>query len=293
METYLIVNADEFGLTEGVNEAIIDCHRNGILTSTTIMTNAWAFEDAVSQARESRGLGVGIHVNFTFGRPEAGNHKVSSLVDGDGLFLPRPLLLKRWLGGNLRPGDVETEMRAQIQKALDAGINPTHLDSHQNSMMIPCVFKVFLKVATEMKLPIRLPYEPPNFDGFSSVLQGYPTWRHAKKRVTAALCSGYRRSLCRTGVRTVDRIYSLASCFMPPDFSVAERYDVLITSIGPGVSELFAHPGRADVRLEDFLGGSISRARQREEEHAALTRDRLKEAVRSCGIRLINYKGLA
>ncbi|MBI5115641.1 ChbG/HpnK family deacetylase [Candidatus Poribacteria bacterium] len=292
METYLIVNADEFGLTEGVNDAIIDCHRNGIVTSTTLMTNAWAFEDAVSHAQRNPSLGIGVHINLTFGSPVARTDSVSSLVGPDGKFLPRSLLLKQWLRGGLRVSHVETEIRAQLQKTLDAGIEPTHIDSHQNTMMIPTIFKVFLKVAEETRMPVRLPYEPPNFDGFSSILHGFVTWRHAKKRFTSALCRRGRPSLRIAGVRTINRVYSLPSCFMPPSLSVVGRYEALMRHVRPGICEMLTHPGSADDRLAGFLGGSIQRARQREEERAALVSERLKEVVHKQSIRLINYKGL-
>lgn len=293
LEKLLIVNADEFGLTEGVNEAIVDCHQNGLVTSTTLMTNTWAFEDALSRAAENPGLGVGIHVNLTFGFPAAPTKRVRSLVGRDGRLLPRSLLLRRWISNSLRIEDVETELRAQVEKAMGAGLEPSHLDSHQNTMMIPGVLRIFLKVAGEMQIPLRLPYEPPNFDGFASVLKNFATWRHAKKRVTSRLCGLGRSALHEGGVRTIDRVYSLPSCFMPPAFDVAERYEALISRVGSGVSELLTHPGRADERLEAFLGGSRARAKDREKEHAALVSERLKKAVRRHDIRLINYRELA
>ncbi len=293
MKRFLIVNADEFGLTEGVNEAIVDCHRNGIVTSTTLMANAWAFEEAVSRAAENAGLGVGIHVNLTFGSPVAPAGGVRSLMGRDGRLLPRPLLLRRWISSGLRMEEVETELRAQVEKVLAAGLKPSHLDSHQNTMMIPGVLKLFLKVAGEFGIPIRLPYEPPNFDGISSVLKNFATWRHAKKRLTSRLCDLGRSSLRECGVRTIDRIYSLPSCFMPPALGMCGRYEALISRIGPGVSELLTHPGWSDHRLEEFLGGSKTRAEDRERERAALVSERLKEAVRRHDIHLINYRELA
>lgn len=292
MEKFLIVNADEFGLTSAGNEAIADAYRNGIVTSTTLMANGWAFDDAISQARLNPGLGVGIHLNLTFGRPVAKACDVPSLLDDEGRLLERPALLRRWMTNRLRTGDVETELRAQTEKVLTSGLNPTHLDSHQNTMMIPGVFEIFIKIANEMNVPIRLPYEPPYFDCFSTAIKSFLTSRHAKKRFTSLLCDIRRPSLRSNRVRSVERVYSLMSCFARPGLSVTDRYEAIISRIGAGVHELLTHPSHPDGNLKYFLRGSSARAAQREKEYEALTSEQVKQAVRNSDIRLINYRDL-
>src|SRR5574337_787269 len=124
----LVVNADDFGLTEGINRGILEAHRRGILTSTTLLANGAALESAVALAIESPQLGVGIHLNLTQGRPVSDPYRVPSLVDEGGCFFGGPAsLARRILLGKVRPAEVEREFAAQIEKVRGAGLEMTHL----------------------------------------------------------------------------------------------------------------------------------------------------------------------
>src|SRR5437868_6370726 len=131
---YLIVNADDFGLTSGVNRAVVEAHTRGILTSTTLMANMLAFDDAMRLAKANPGLGVGLHFNITQGKPVADASRVRGLLDEGGEFLgTSTALLRRALAGKLHVQEVEIELRAQIEKVLGAGLSLTHVDSHKHA----------------------------------------------------------------------------------------------------------------------------------------------------------------
>ena len=144
----LIVNADDLGWTAGVNRGIAEAHRNGIVTSTSILANGAAFADGVKSASELPGLGVGVHLNLSDGKPTAPAEQVKSLVNENGAFSGGPeALLLRLTTSNLEPKEVETEWNAQIEKVRAAGIRPTHLDGHKHVQMLPGLFGIALRLA--------------------------------------------------------------------------------------------------------------------------------------------------
>lgn len=148
----LIINSDDFGYSKAINHAVIDAHQEGILTSATLMTNTPGFEHAVKLAKENPTLGVGVHLVLTFLKPL--RNDVPSLVDEAGTFY-RP--------ATFRSGDaiadvaeLYKEWDTQIQTVMDAGINPTHLDSHHHAHTLnEHHLEVFLKLADKYDLPVR------------------------------------------------------------------------------------------------------------------------------------------
>ncbi len=147
----LIVNADDFGLSRGVNYGIIDSLHRGIVRSATLLANAPAFDHAVLLAKENQGLGVGIHLALTTGYALSGPLK--TLTNEDGAFLK--LGVVSLISSELDQDEIERELTAQVEKVLAAGIQPTHLDSHHHVHMLPGVWDVFAKVANRYGLPIR------------------------------------------------------------------------------------------------------------------------------------------
>ncbi|HLR92535.1 MAG TPA: carbohydrate deacetylase [Atopostipes sp.] len=152
----LIVNSDDFGYSRGINHAIIDTHQEGILTSATLMTNTPGFEHAVKLAKENPDLGVGIHLVLTFLKPLRDD--VPSLVDEDGNFY-RPNDYREGLAF-VDVDELYKEWDTQIQTAIDAGIEPTHLDSHHHVHTLnEHHTEVFLKLAGKYDLPVRGNFE--------------------------------------------------------------------------------------------------------------------------------------
>src|SRR5262249_35706710 len=137
----LIVNADDFGLTSGVNRAVIRAHENGIVTSTTVMVNMPPFEEAAVMAGQYPSLGVGLHFNITQGEPVAQPKTIRSLLQTTDSFIgTSSALARRWLAGRLKKDEIIIELRAQIEKALSEGLTLTHIDSHKHSHALPLVF---------------------------------------------------------------------------------------------------------------------------------------------------------
>lgn len=149
MTKYLIVNADDFGLSPKVNDAIIQAHRYGIVTSATLMANMPGFQHAVGLARQHKSLGVGLHVNLSSGKPLSPVHSVPSLVGPKGIFSNRRA---EW-----REEDIEREMRRQFERLVSAGIRPSHLDSHHHiHLEVPSVYASMNRLAKEKRIPVRL-----------------------------------------------------------------------------------------------------------------------------------------
>ena len=138
----LILNADDFGMTRGVNEGIIRAHREGILTSATLMANGPAFDDAVRLSAANPKLGVGCHLVLVGGKCVARREDIASLADGDG-NLPESLakFVARLSSGMIPAKEIEQELRAQINKIQSAGIRATHLDTHKHTNAHPRVME--------------------------------------------------------------------------------------------------------------------------------------------------------
>jgi len=163
MPSRLIINADDFGLTPGINRSILELHNAGVLTSATLMATGPAFEDAVVIAKANPALGVGCHVVLTDGIPASPPETISTLLGPDGRSF-RPSLLdfvQALLRGRIREEEIEREADAQIRKLQHAGISITHVDTHKHSHLFPAVARPLLRVLERARIPaIRNPFEP-------------------------------------------------------------------------------------------------------------------------------------
>ncbi|TCO76944.1 chitin disaccharide deacetylase [Marinisporobacter balticus] len=158
----LIINADDFGYSKAVNFGIVECYKNGVVSSATLMTNMPGVEHAFELMKENPGLGVGIHLVLSAGRPICND--VSSLVDEYGKFQRREDLL---LNGKIE--DVEKEFASQMEKFLASGFKPTHIDSHHHVHRHEKVLTVVLGLAKKYKLPVRLTSENSLCKGNTSI----------------------------------------------------------------------------------------------------------------------------
>jgi predicted glycoside hydrolase/deacetylase ChbG (UPF0249 family) len=162
MAPRLIINADDFGLTPGVNRAIAELHQAKALTSATLMATGAAFEDAVAIAHANPTLGVGCHIVLTDGVPASPPERIPTLLGPDGKNF-RPSLIdfvQALLRGKIRETEIEHEAFAQIQKLQSAGINVTHIDTHKHTHLFPAVLRPLLGVAGSVPIrAIRHPFE--------------------------------------------------------------------------------------------------------------------------------------
>jgi predicted glycoside hydrolase/deacetylase ChbG (UPF0249 family) len=147
----LIVNADDFGLTRGVNAGILQAHEDGIVTSTTLMVNMPGFSDAVAQAMRHPKLATGLHLNLTYGRPLSPANAVRSLVDDGGRFVKNP----SYVLGNGRPDEMMTEFGAQVRRFLSTGLTLSHIDTHHHLHRSAVVLDLVVETAKELGVTVR------------------------------------------------------------------------------------------------------------------------------------------
>lgn len=283
----LIVNGDDFGLTRGVNAGIIQAFREGILTSATLMANGPAFDDAVELARANPQLGVGIHLCLVSGPAVASAKDIPALADRDGQ-LPKTLfvLLTRLSGGWIPTRQIEREFRAQIQRVLDAGIRPSHLDTHKHTHTHPRVMEALGRVANEFGIRnVRKPFEDFR-TALGSHTDGHTNTRQVISAVAAGTAAPLFRLLVRSyGLRTPDHFFGLTTTGR---LSSKELLQVL-ELLPPGTSELMCHPGVCDEELEKY---PTRLKRERQIELEALTDPDVRRAAEKRGIRLICYEEL-
>lgn len=155
--TKVIINADDYGYSRGINLAIIDSHKLGILTSGTIMAGMPGFEDAVRLAKENPSFGVGVHLTLTCGYPVLSGHK--TIVTETGAFRKQPQYYHA--NNDYDTDEILREWDAQIKKVIDAGIQPTHLDSHHHIHTLPQHQPIFLELARKYNLPVRGNFDVP------------------------------------------------------------------------------------------------------------------------------------
>lgn len=285
----LIVNADDFGFTRGVNRAVVRAFKTGIVTSTTIMANGEAFDDAVELALANPGLGVGCHLAVVGGLPVAPPADVSSLVDSSG-FLPGTLtrLLFKLARGSVPTEELMREFRAQLERVAQAGIRPTHVDTHKHSHTHPAVMKALAKVAAEFAIKcVRNPFERPLSQKRSGLFSG---WSYLKQSaLSAAVSPGaiqFKRLIRENGLKTPDRFFGVTATGRLDSPTIRS----IMESLQEGTtSELMCHPGEYDADLER---APTRLKREREGELEALSDPDLRRLAVAQGIELINYREL-
>jgi hopanoid biosynthesis associated protein HpnK len=280
----LILNADDFGLTRGVNEGILRAHREGILTSATLMANGGAFDHAVELARATPALGVGCHLVLVGGSSVAPAREIPSLADSSGrLPVSLTALVARVSSGAIRRTDIERELRAQIEKIQRAGIAPTHVDTHKHTHVHPRVLDALGRVLQEFGIDrIRKPIERLR-DSWSS--GGKPKQLVAASAARAVTLK-FRKLMRKYNLRAPDNFLGLASTG-GVDATALRR---LIDTLRPGRTEIMLHPGICDADLAQ-TGSRLQH--QRETEMQALLDPGAKSAVTKNGIELITFASLA
>ena len=281
----LIVNADDFGLTSGVNRAIIEGHMRGAITSATLMANMPAFDAAVRLAKEHPSLGVGLHINITQGRPVAEASRVASLLNDAGEFWGTSgAILKRMLAGRLKIEEVVVELRAQIEKALKAGLRLTHVDSHKHTHALPQICEAIVSTIKEYGInAVRAPRERWRFDRAAESFEVIK--QSAGAFGISQLCRISDARLKKSNVRTPDFFFGVART----GFWTKSWLLDLIERLPAGASELMCHPGYEDAELD----GVKTRLRaSRTNELELLTDPDVVAKLKENGVKLINFSDL-
>jgi predicted glycoside hydrolase/deacetylase ChbG (UPF0249 family) len=258
----LVVNADDFGFTRDVNRGIVEAHCNGILTATTLMATGAAFDDAVCLAREHPTLDIGVHL----------------VLVGDPPFPPTVAQLIRAVAlGRIRIYD---ELASQVRRILDAGLRPTHLDTHKHTHLLPPVLDAVARVSEECGIPwVRRPFDfPQTPDGIS--------WtKRATSKALTAVRGHFARVLSRHGCRSTDHFAG---------FQITGAYDAaelarLIASLPEGTTEFMCHPG---VCTDELRSARTRLKESREMELRALTAPEVRAALERSGVQLVGYRDL-
>jgi hopanoid biosynthesis associated protein HpnK len=284
----LIVNADDFGFTAGVNRAIVEAHTQGIVTSATLMANGRAFADAVSQSKTLPTLGVGCHVVLIDGQPVADSKQLSSLTSIDGQFgnSLKPFAA-RALTGRLDPDEIEAEIRAQIHKLQAAGIRVSHVDTHKHTHLFPAVLRPLLRTARACGVgAIRNPFGPRKPLRSGDLVKRPRLWtRYAEVRIFRALATKFRNAAKREGFVTTDGTFGIVVTG-----ALDEQLFRSIASIIPeGTWEFVCHPGYND---DDLRSASTRLRESRETELRLLTMPAVRELLAQQEIELISYRDL-
>lgn len=283
MSRQLIITSDDFGLSPGVNRAVEQAWRDGLLTCASIMPGAAAFDEAVEIARSNPGLQVGLHLTLVQGRAVLPVDRIPELVDRDGCFTNNPVAAgMRYFFDRGLYCQLKREIEAQIVKVLETGLPLTHLDGHLNIHLHPTVFSILAEMM-------------PRY--------GISSFRLSRERLGHNLRFDRER---RIG-KTVERIIfgSLANNALPrlDDLNISYAAEVkgvlnsgrmteeyilnIIEDLQDGLTEIYFHPGLlpdAEItrRMPDY---------RHQEELAAITSPALKEKLKQLNIQVQNYRG--
>ena len=282
----LIVNADDFGLTSGVNRAIVEGNRSGIVTSSTLMANAGATDPAIDLAKTQPSLKIGCHVVLIDGVPLTAN--LPSLTNGSQRFRTS---LKQFALAAVRrqiaTEEIQREAEAQIRKIQSRGITLTHLDSHKHTHMFPHILRPLLRAAKACGIrAIRNPFEPLRCWPAGMVLGTPKLWlRSTGVMAFQMFAAEFRRALKEEGMISTDGTVGIAVTGLLDQ----QRLLRIVEALPDGTWELVCHPGYSDA---DLQAAGTRLTQSREIELSALTSAETKKALAARDIKLISYADL-
>ena len=268
----LIVNADDFGRTASINQAVIRAHREGILTATSLMVNEPACEEAVALARENPKLGVGLHLTLLCGHSALPPEQIPGLANAKGEFTTNPpgagfrYFFQRSLREPLR-----REIHAQFQRFHATGLPLDHVNGHLHIHLHPTVFRILMTDAAQLGIKhLRLTFDPLRLN--LRLASGHFVYRALHAAIFHPLSARARPALAQRGIRHTAAVFGLLQ-----NARVDEDYvNRLLPQLPAGDSELYSHPS-----LDEFKN-----------EFDALISPRAQEQVRKLGIKLIRYQDL-
>ena len=268
----LIVNADDFGRSASINQAVIRAHREGILTTASLMVNEPACEEAVALARENPTLGVGLHLTLLCGHSALPPAEVPGLVNPNGEFSNNPAgagfryFFQRSLREPLR-----REIHAQFQKFRATRLPLDHVNGHLHLHLHPTVFRILMADASQLGIKrLRLTFDP--FRLNLRAASGHLAYRALHVAIFHPLSARARPALAQRGIRHTEAVFGLLQ-----NARVDEAYvGRLLPQLPAGDSELYSHPS-----LDEFKN-----------EFDALISPGVQDQVKQLGIKLIRYQDL-
>jgi predicted glycoside hydrolase/deacetylase ChbG (UPF0249 family) len=290
----LIVNADDFGLTAGVNRAILETHRDGVVSSATLMANGPAFEDAVAKASAAPDLAVGCHVVLVDGTPVCASGAVDTLVairsaHPESFYSSLSAFAARAMLGGFDRDQLVSEITAQIRKLQAAGVSITHLDSHKHAHMFPEILGAMLRAARICGVhAIRNPFVPVKamparlFKGKRDLLK-----RYGQVRMLHTFSKPFVQQTKRAGLITPDGVVGVIETGVEDGDRYGSLLRQTLASLPKGTWEFVCHPGYLDA---DLRGAGTRLLESREHERGLLTSLDLRQFLDEHKIALISYR---
>ncbi|HEX3436179.1 MAG TPA: ChbG/HpnK family deacetylase [Pseudacidobacterium sp.] len=273
----LIVNADDFGLTNGINRAVVELHTSQALSSATLMATGDSFVEAVSDAHNQPSLGVGCHVVLVDGMPVLPPSQIPSLVGPNGheFRLKLSTFVADLLRGGIDDTQIEAEATAQIRKLQESGIAVTHLDTHKHTHMFPRVLRPLLRAALKCGVKaIRNPFEP-NWSLNATANAGHV--RKMQVRLLRSQSASFAQEIKQAGLITTDGAIGVLATGTLDTQTIRN----LLGAMPDGTWELVCHPGYNDNVLQQ--------QRTRLLEARDVERTALLETIPHAGVDLISF----
>ena len=275
MRRLLIVNADDLGLHEDINRGIYLAHTQGIVTSASLVACGEAFDHAITMVRGCRDLDLGVHLTLVDERPLSPPETVPTLVGPEGRFASTyRQFATRVLMGLVSPAEIYRELRAQVERVMETGRAPSHLDSHQHVHLLPSVWRVTRELARQYGIRwIRVPHFQSLVRSPRSLLD--PVFRLGLNILSASA----------TGLSS-ERDWRIQTIGLHLSGRLGE-HDLLrlTTRLHPGISEIVTHPGVKTPALTARYRWNYRWSM----ELAALTSPKISSVIRSDGISLTRF----
>jgi predicted glycoside hydrolase/deacetylase ChbG (UPF0249 family) len=285
----LIVSADDFGLTPGVDRGIMTAVAAGAVTSVGVIANL--AEPAAVARLAAAGVqpSIGVHLNLTTGRPVLPPQQVPSLVDGQGAFRPLAALTRRALAGRLSRREVASELEAQVGAVRAAGVTVDHLDSHQHVHLLPGVMAAIIRLAHRTGVD-RLRSHAPLLIGHGSALGYYV--RHPRRILTHAGKRMLTARLGRAGLRGPDGMVGPALLLERPPSGPLAEWAAILAGLPVGTWELVVHPAEVDGTSATDLARLGALVERRTAELGALTSPAFQSMVRAAQVTLVPFRAV-
>jgi chitin disaccharide deacetylase len=284
----LIVNADDFGFTSGVNRAIVEAHSHGVVTSSTLMANGPAFAEAAQLAKTVPKLSLGCHVVLTDGEPVLPANKLPSLTSDKHFRDGMVAFAARAIAGAMAADEITTEATAQIRKIQSAGIAVSHVDTHKHTHLFPKILRPLLRAAADCGVrSIRNPFGPRLPLRSNHLLSRPSLWtRYVEVRILSTFSGKFREAVDREGFAAPDGTLGIVVTGALDE----TLFSAIASSIPEGTWEFVCHPGYNDPELQ---AGKTRLRESRQTELRVLTLPAARELLERQGIELISYHDLA
>ncbi len=273
---HVVITADDFGLTRSLNDGIIKAYEEGIVTGVSILPTGFAFEEAIEWLKSNRIVDVGVHLSLTVFRPLTDTKEIATLVTKKGHFLKRYQFLLKFIIGRISLDEVYIELKRQLEKVRNAGLNIVHISSHEHIHMMPGILEIFARLAREYSIPAMRCLQSDKIVGEVSFGKLY---RHL-----VSLLLGRRARIVLKDNRLLipDHLYGFLNARRLTEKVLIE----ILNSLEDGLTEIVSHPGFLSPELLKTSRWHINC----EDELYALTSRKARNRIDAIGAKLTTYQ---